>query len=81
MQFGDGTSVSGSYAYDGIGIVDFKSHSGELSVNIPLNAGGRPEGSTLQGSYSMKISTLLTNSISSDMDESHTVRLQLKIPF
>lgn len=72
---GRGMTFLLTYSYDGIGLSDYESQTGELVVNIPLAAQGLPKGSTLRGFYSLQdISSLISENL-------QQTKLELSIPF
>ncbi len=69
----NGTSIRGSYTYDGIGTSDFESHTGELSMVMPLKLRGIPDGATLQASY-------FQNGLDLSDNSDNSAKLSVKIP-
>ncbi len=80
LRLANGTSFQGTYTYDGIGKSDFESHTGELSLVIPLTLGGLPERATLKASYSLQ-GTRFLNGFDQSNNEDHSAKISVKIPF
>jgi hypothetical protein len=59
--------------YDGIGTSDFESHTGELSMVMPLKLSGIPEGATLQASY-------VQSGLNLSENKDYNAKLLMKIP-
>ncbi len=68
-----GSTLQATYSYDGIGVSDFESHTGEIIFSTHLN--GLADGASLQGSYS------LSGVGQFDDDVNQGVNLSVKIPF
>ncbi|MES9879938.1 MAG: autotransporter outer membrane beta-barrel domain-containing protein, partial [Sedimenticola sp.] len=75
-----GTRFQGSYIYDGIGVSEFESHTVELMVNVPLQSGALPKGSSFQASYSLQGVSQI-NSFDQVIDDLHSGKLSIDIPF
>ena len=75
-----GTTVQGSYTYDGIGVSDFESHTGELTMSVPISLPGMPKGATLQGSYSLQGSDLFNSLGSGTGDDVHSGKISVTVP-
>lgn len=77
----DGSTMQGSYVYDGIGVSAFESHTLEFVFNKPIQISGLPKGSNLRGTYSM-IGDDLVESLT-DLSDSNgqTLALEISIPF
>lgn len=71
----NGTSLSASYTYDGIGLDDFEAHTAEFSAIIFLEGTGFPAGSRLTTSYYVPDALQLTRS------NSQYSEIRLDIPF
>jgi outer membrane autotransporter protein len=69
-----GLAFQASYSYDGIGLSDYESQTGELAVKLPLNMPGLAKGASLRGFYSLtSVSTLSS-------DDIQQANLELNIP-
>ena len=68
-----GSTLQATYSYDGIGVSDFESHTGQIIFSTPINR--LSDGASLQGSYS------LNGAGQFDDDVNQDVMLSVKIPF
>ncbi len=69
------TNIQIGYTYDGIGINNYESHTGEISANISLKSTNIPKGSHLSASYSLQNISMLQSS------NSQAAKLEINIPF
>ncbi|MEW8014244.1 MAG: hypothetical protein AB2807_05505, partial [Candidatus Sedimenticola endophacoides] len=81
LRTAPGTLFEGSYTYDGIGVSDFESHTGEFVIHWPLNIPGFPEGASLRSSYSLQ-SASIRDALGLGSDSGgYKAGLKLTIPF
>ncbi|OQX36840.1 MAG: hypothetical protein B0D96_03295, partial [Candidatus Sedimenticola endophacoides] len=81
LRTASGTLFEGSYTYDGIGVSDFESHTGEFVIHWPLNIPGLPEGASLRSSYSLQ-SVSIRDALGLGGDSGgYKAGLNLTIPF
>lgn len=77
----NGMAIQGVYTYDGIGLNDYESHTGELTVSMPLNTRYLPNGSSLNASYSVTAADLLSGGISQlDNEDIHSGKVSVTLP-
>ncbi|MEW7978310.1 MAG: Ig-like domain-containing protein, partial [Candidatus Sedimenticola endophacoides] len=82
LRTASGTLFEGSYTYDGIGVSDFESHTGEFIIHWPLNIPGLPEGASLRSSYSLQSSVSIRDALGLGGDSGgYKAGLNLTIPF
>jgi outer membrane autotransporter protein len=81
MRLPSGTSMHGSYSYDGIGVSDYESHTGQLAISVPIGASWLPKGSMFQGSCAIQGVNSFSNLNQADSDEDYKVNFSLKIPW
>lgn len=77
VQNKNGISWQGSYTYDGIGVSNYRSHTGGLSLNIPLKGKHVPKGTALQGSYTRGVGV---SPVNRDQSRGSTVSLTVPLP-
>ncbi len=80
MIMPNGASIYGSYSYDGIGVSDFESHTGQLAVSIPFDVSWLPKNTLLQGSCSVQGINVFDRLDQNGANEDYDVQLSVKIP-
>jgi len=66
--FTDGRSVHAKYAFDGIGVAGYESHSLELAASAPVDFGFFPNGSHVKSSLSQSVSAMNTSQFKLSLD-------------
>ncbi|QPO12874.1 autotransporter outer membrane beta-barrel domain-containing protein [Thalassospira sp. A40-3] len=70
ITFEDGGSIYAKYAYDGIGLANYESHSFEIIANTPVTFGFLPDNSKFKSSFNQDVSST----------QASTFRIGLDIP-
>ncbi|NIY76995.1 autotransporter domain-containing protein [Thalassospira sp. HF15] len=70
ITFEDGGSIYAKYAYDGIGLANYESHSIEVVANTPVTFGFLPDDSKFKSSFNQSVSST----------QASTFRVGLDIP-
>lgn len=70
ITFEDGGSIYAKYAYDGIGLANYESHSFEIIANTPVTFGFLPDNSKFKSSFNQDVSST----------QASTFRVGLDIP-
>jgi hypothetical protein len=81
VRLPSGASMHGSYSYDGIGVSDFESHTGQLAFGVPLGASWLPKGSMFQGSCAIQGVDTIGSFNQSNRDEDYKVNFSVNIPW
>ena len=80
VSMSGGATFQGTYAYDGLGLSNYESHSGELMLSMPLNIAGLPKDATVQGVFSLQKEGKVSDLSHKSDHMSHSAHVSLTIP-
>ncbi|MBN8197731.1 autotransporter outer membrane beta-barrel domain-containing protein [Thalassospira povalilytica] len=68
ITFADGGSIYAKYAYDGIGLANYSSHSFEVIANTPVTLGFLPDNTQLKSSFNQAMNATQTSTFRVGLD-------------